>query len=59
MIKRKYKLLKRHLEKAYALLLNNDVISEKQEYAGIKIKMKSVISRLERNFLSFTKESRK
>lgn len=56
MTKRKYKLIKRHLEKAYELLVNNNVISDKEEYAAIKVKTKSVLLKFERNYSPFTKE---
>lgn len=58
MTERNYKSIKRLLEKAYELLFNNDVISEKQEYAAIKIKMKSVLLKFERNYRPFTREEK-
>lgn len=59
MTKRKYKSIKRHIKKAYKLLINNDVVFNKQEYAEIKIKMKSLLERFERNDRQFARELKK
>lgn len=59
MTKRKYKLIKRHIKKVYELLINNDVVFNKQEYAEIKIKMKSLLERFKRNDRQFTRELKK
>lgn len=59
MTERKYRLIKRQLEKVYNLLTDNDVISNKKEYAEIKVKTKAVLAKFKRNYLYFTRESRK
>ena len=53
MTERKYKLIKRLLEKAYDLLLDDNVTSGKQEYAEIKVKTRSVLLKLKKNHLHF------
>lgn len=56
MKKRKYRLIERYIKKAYKLLINNDVVFNKQEYAEIKMKMKSLLKRFERNDIEFTRK---
>lgn len=59
MTERKYKLIKRLLEKAYDLLLDDNVTSGKQEYAEIKVKTRSVLLKLKENHLYFTMEKKR
>lgn len=56
MTERKYKLIKRLLEKAYDLLLDDNVTFGKQEYAEIKVKTRSVLLKLKKNHLHFIRK---